>query len=195
MTTLMELRASPHRIGYAQKQLHAVPKTTTVNRAEFLLERCRGQSVLDIGASGEMHEAIRSVATEYHGLDFVDKAGVHGMDLDDVGVQLPNFTGVNLVVCGEVLEHLTNPGHLLKRLWRQYWATMIVTVPNAFSDASRRWMQRGIENVNLDHCCWYSYHTLKALLCKSGYSMVEWHWYNGRPLYAEGLIAVCQAQE
>jgi len=49
-------------------------------------------------------------------------------------------------------------------------------------------MRGGIENVNRDHVAYYSYWTLHELVTRYGFEITEWHWYNGRPLFAEGLI-------
>jgi len=35
---------------------------------------------------------------------------------------------------------------------------------------------------------WYSWHTMMMLLERLGYDVLDWRWYNGVPLTAEGLI-------
>ena len=126
------------------------------------------------------------------GIDRLGGPNIFGFDLDDVEAgSLPDFVGVELVICGEVLEHLSNPGHFLKRLKKAYPVTTIFTVPNAFTDIGRNSLKTGIEQVNSDHTCYYSYTTLKELLDRHAYQIDEFYWYNGRPLFAEGLIFVC----
>lgn len=179
--------------AYVRKQLHTVPDFPVVDREKLILDFCRGRSVLDIGASGPMHAAIRKVATQCVGIDRVTSEGVLGMDLDDVTLALPKFWGIEAVVCGEVLEHLSNPGFFLQRL-RDYNCATLFSVPNAFSDCARIRMAASIENVNFDHVCWFSYKTLSTLLSRFDYHVGGWYWYKGRPLFAEGLIAVCHAR-
>jgi hypothetical protein len=184
-----ESKVSPE---YAAKMLHAVPDAPVVDRAKFILERCKGQVVLDVGASGPMHEAIVKVAAKVYGIDRQDGDGVVGIDLDDYHAALPVFADVTRIVCGEVLEHLSNPGWFLKRLRESYRCETIITVPNAFAEAGRGQLKRGTEVVNIDHVSWLSYTTLRTLLQRHGYQINGFWWYNGQPYTAEGLIVVTE---
>jgi 2-polyprenyl-3-methyl-5-hydroxy-6-metoxy-1,4-benzoquinol methylase len=184
-----ESKVSPE---YAAKMLHAVPDAEVVDRAKFILERCKGQVVLDVGASGPMHEAIVKVAAKVYGIDRQDGDGVVGIDLDDYHAALPVFADVTRIVCGEVLEHLSNPGWFLKRLRDAYRCETIITVPNAFAEAGRGQLKRGTEVVNRDHVAWYSYKTLSVLLERHGYAVKQFYWYGGQPYTSEGLIVVTE---
>jgi hypothetical protein len=189
---LEALRNGGQSEAYKRRMFHDIPDAPVVDRAAFLLERCAGKVVLDVGASGAMHAALVQAAKACHGIDRHDGEGVVGVDLDDYHAALPRVPGVGVVVCGEVLEHLSNPGWFLDRLRAAYpGVPVIVTVPNAFTEAgARRVMAAGVENVNEDHVAWYSYKTLSTLLGRHGYAVKEWYWYGGRPRVSEGLIAV-----
>jgi hypothetical protein len=184
--------------AYTEKMLHPLPDAKAVDRAAFLLERCTGKRVLEFGASGPMHDALVKVASVV-GIDresvfSADGRGlVIGFDLDDVSQQ--TFPDVpiapEVIVCGEVLEHLGNPGWCLTRLKRQYAGVpVILTVPNAFTTVGRHHLQRGIENVNIDHVAWYSPRTLKTLLERHGFEIHEFYYYGGVGHAAEGLVVV-----
>lgn len=198
---------------YRRKQLHPVPDAKVVDREAFILERVAGKVVLDIGASGRMHAAIVETAKRCYG---IDRPPIHlsdilqrcphypiqgdlefgndvifGIDLDNFSAELPKLD-VQIVVCGEVIEHLSNPGFFLKRLRAAYKCPVIITVPNAFNDGCRKTLERGVENVNNDHVAWYSFHTLSELVRREGYEVKEHYWYNGRPRFAEGLIFVVE---
>ena len=181
-------------LAYHRKQFHCVPDAPSVIREIFLLERCKGKVVLDIGASGKMHEAIVEVAAKCHGIDrpgLSDVTGVVGLDLDDYHGELPEFPDVEVVVCGEVIEHLSNPGWFLDRLRKAYHGVpVIITTPNAFSDGGRRIMECGSECINRDHIAYHSYYTLRTLVERAGYRIEEHCWYKGRPRFAEGIIFV-----
>ncbi len=145
-------------------------------------------------ARGEaVHDAIVKAAAAVVGVDREDGAGVTGFDLDDVSqASLPAATP-EVIVCGEVIEHLSNPGWFLTRLHRQYpGVPLIVTVPNAFSAIAARWIAKGKENVNGDHVAWYSPKTLSVLLSRAGYDAAELFFYNGNGPTAEGLIVVTE---
>jgi 2-polyprenyl-3-methyl-5-hydroxy-6-metoxy-1,4-benzoquinol methylase len=195
---------APHQDPvYVAKMLHALPDASTVDREAFIVERCRGKRVLEFGASGRLHEKIVAVATDTMGIDRAPSTGVVGFDLDDVReltFPVKAFNDVrdvatpwDVIVCGEVLEHLSNPGWFLTRVRRHYGAVpLIISVPNAFSAIAAAWVRKGFENVNRDHVAWYSPKTLSVLLERAGYTGAELHWYGGQGPAAEGFIVVTE---
>jgi hypothetical protein len=185
-------RSTDSQLAYAQKMMHAVPEAPVVDREKTILEHCTGKRVLEFGASGPLHEALTKVASALLGVDRERADGVIAFDLDDVSQDgLPVLPDPDVIVCGEILEHLSNPGWFLTRLRRQYRGILtIVTVPNAFSAITAKHLARGFENVNVDHVCWYSVRTLTTLLTRAGYTDLDFAWYRGQPLTAEGLMVV-----
>jgi hypothetical protein len=195
--TLDALLAELNEMGgysseYWDKQVHKVPKSITVDRTAYLAEKCKEKTVLHIGCTGSLDIALRKVAKKCYGIDRdpMTREDYKPCNLDQlVETGLPQFDGVELVVCGEVLEHLSNPGYFLKALAFQYRVPVIFTVPNAFTVSGQEWLvRRGRENVNKDHVCYYSYTTIKELLRRAGYGIASFCWYNGKPYLAEGLI-------
>jgi len=181
---------------YVDKMFHRIPDASVVNREEFILERCKGKRVVNFGSSsGPLHGRLKDVVAELTG---VDKAGEPDLkiDLDDEHYDLQVLPGAEVYVCGEIIEHLIAPGFFLRRLkWHLKHkglegAELVLTVPNAMGLVFSTYAKRAIEVVNKDHVAWYSYTTLKTLLEKCGFELKEWHWYNGRPLFAEGLVVV-----
>jgi hypothetical protein len=203
-------KASKHSPEYTKKMMHDLPEGEIVDRSKFILEKVRGQRVLEFGASGPMHDAIVKTASFVLGVDREDGPGIRGFDLDEVRVDASLACKTNgvgpalyffikdegaftpdIIVCGEILEHLANPGFFLQRLRAQYPTTLVlITVPNAYCDAGRSHLKNGIENVNIDHVSWYSPRTLKTLVERYGYTIQEFAYYNGNGPTAEGLIAV-----
>lgn len=179
---------------YCAKQIHPIPDAPVVDRERFILDRVFGKAVLEFGASGPLQKYIRRRAKAYHGMDrqASERDKVYACDLDDPKAKwtIPAWQ-VEVIVCGEVLEHLSNPGLFLKRL-NVYWrgVPLVISVPNAFSASSQKQIARGVENVNADHVAWYSPQTLKTLLGRAGYTIQELAWYKGKPGTAEGLIVV-----
>lgn len=186
----------PYTREYEERYLHRVPDFECVDdRVKWLAEKAKGRNVLDVGCgSGELHAAIGSSAALCVGIDSrpCDSPTAAVYDIDDPWEQRPlPFADlpIDLIVCGEVIEHLGNPRQALERLLSQWPdAELIVTVPNAFCSAGAMHMVRGRENVNDDHVAWYSWHTMTVLLRKSGWRVKEVRWYNGKPRIAEGLI-------
>lgn len=200
LDALRESLAQPaYSPEYRAKMLHEVPQSTVIDREASILKHCTGKRVLEFGASGPLHEQIRAVAASYWGFDRVGSRTVLEYDLDAVSEDdegaLPWLTSPQpeIVVCGEVLEHLANPGWFLERLKRQYPdVPVILTVPNAFSAAGHRHIRDGVENVNKDHVAWYSHRTLRTLLERYGYAIEAFHWYKGEPFTAEGMLVVAR---
>ena len=194
-STIDSLRANlgvaPRDTAYDEKMMHPIPDAAVVDREQFIVDTIRGKTVIEFGASGALHGKITAAASVVVGVDRDRAPGVIGFDLDAIGQDLPVLAKPNWIVCGEVIEHLSNPGYFLSRLKHQYGGVpMIITVPNAFTDVGRKTLDKGIENVNRDHVAWYSYTTLKTLLTRAGYTIRELYWYGGKPYYAQGLVVV-----
>lgn len=186
------LKALP--ADYVAKMLHALPAGAVVDRTVFLLQKVAGKRVLEFGASGPMHDGIVKAAASVIGVDRVDAPGVNGFDLDDVReIDLPCWDNVDVIICGEILEHLANPGHFLYRLKRQFpGVPVVLTVPNAYSAAAVKHLKRDTENVNIEHVAWYSPRTLRTLVERYGFTIREFAYYGGDGPTAEGLIAVVE---
>lgn len=182
--------------AYREKMLHKLPETKVVqDRHAFVLEHVTGKRVLEFGASGPLHDQVKRAAASYLGVDREPAEGVIGFDLDDVALgYLPEFDA-DIVLCGEVLEHLGNPLWFLTRLKRQFpTVPVLLTVPNAFAFAAagKSWLAKGYENVNADHVAWYSPKTLSVLLERAGFTVADLYYYNGTGPTAEGLIVVTE---
>lgn len=198
--TPYELRGMEFRQGsaYVEKMMHRIPDAKCIqDRKVFIVERCKGKRVLNLGcASGSLHEEIKKVAASVIGVDRALDSGADLLcDLDfqphaifeEYGRR--GWPSPELIVAGEIIEHLANPGLVLHAV-RRHGCPLIITVPNAFSSPARQWSGKAYENVNPDHVAWYSWRTLKTLVERYDFTVREFHWYHGKPLTAEGLIFV-----
>lgn len=182
---------------------HPIPKTVVVDRVKYILEKCRDKLVLDIGSSGTDNQAIifreiAKVAREAQGVDRTSTLpNIYIADVNEPGwaATIPPRE-YDLVVCGEVLEHLGNPEGFLLEIRSQIKpsAEVLITVPNALSHNGLKHAQKGIEHVNIDHVAWYSWRTLKTLVERCGYEVIDFKWYNGVPTFAEGIIFLCKGK-
>ena len=174
--------------------MHRVPGASVVERLAFICGRCTGKVILSLGHGGELAGHLESAAAKCYGFGLEPRSHplYQRLDLDNVPDSMPRRSSdIELVVAGEILEHLVNPGRLLQSL-HVYHCPIGISVPNAFYPPSRKHIEQGIENVNAEHVAYYSYHTLKTLVERCGYKVQEWFWYNGKPLIAEGLIFVVE---
>lgn len=185
---------------YWDKQVHAVPKSQTVDRTAYLVKHATGKTILHIGCTGALDKALCKVAKKCYGIDRqpLDRPDFEQRNLDDLSnTPLTKHENVELLICGEVIEHLSNPGYFLDSVKQTYSSTPVIfTVPNAMCTGGIQWLvKRGRENVNSDHVCYYSYTTLKTLLGRHGYGIKRHFWYGGQPYTSEGLIVVAEPQK
>lgn len=187
---------------YYTKQIHAIPMAPVVDRVQYIVEACRDKHVLHLGCSwppSPLHAALEKSARRVYGMDIevpVDVASPHflhaDLDTDPYEVLQYGIEDFDLVVCAEILEHLGNPGHVLKALRCGGHMPVLITVPNAYARAGRYAVSGGIENVNRQHVAYYSYWTLHELVTRHGYVIEDFCWYNqpknGQPQESEGLI-------
>jgi 2-polyprenyl-3-methyl-5-hydroxy-6-metoxy-1,4-benzoquinol methylase len=174
-------------VGFMRK----LPRLRVVIRHEYLLNKCKGKSVLHLGAvdyyEGQvcgLHKRLMEVSGSLVGLDIdsdgIEKARCAGIQniiygdlerLDEVNIA----SKFDVILAGEIIEHLSNPGLFLAGVKRffGYQTEMLVTSPNAFSLHRFLIALRGFEYVHPDHTCYYSYTTLEHLLTGHGFAVEE----------------------
>lgn len=204
-----------HSPEYWAKQVHTVEPSKVIDREDFLVKLCTGKTVLHVGCTGALDAALRKVATKCYGIDKewqpsradfacmdFDSFGGSGLEMHTNGDFPPHwafpvkaqFADVELIVCGEVLEHLSNPGVFLDAMRRSYPTQPVAfTVPNAFCEVGVNWLlNRHRENVHKDHVCYYSVTTLTTLLKRAGYERTRHYWYKGKPYVSEGIVLLAR---
>lgn len=214
---------------------------TLVQRVDYVTALCRGRSVLHLGCTNWpytaeslrhgtlLHDTLRGVAARVVGFD-ADADGLaalaalgvpdlHRADLERLGEVAIDET-FDVVLAGEIIEHLNNPGLFLAgvRRFLRPESRLVITTVNAYCGLRAAiYATRGRggiqEPVHPDHVAYYSYATLGGLLRRHGYRVDAWCFYDlGRehrphnPWYynatndvlvrlsrqlADGIIAVC----
>jgi 2-polyprenyl-3-methyl-5-hydroxy-6-metoxy-1,4-benzoquinol methylase len=210
-----------------------LPKSA-VHREEFLLSLCRGKRVLHLGctdtpftdesiAAGRwLHATLSGSASECVGVDIDantirrlrDQYGVcnivHG---DAENLEQLDRGRFDVVVAGEVIEHLGNPARFLTsaRAVLKPNGVVAITTTNAFCLRRMLRVSLGSESVHPDHHYYFSHSTLRRLAVSCGYYCVEQHNYrilHKSPLFpyfveflamtvnanlGEGIVLVCKA--
>ena len=177
----------------------ATPAPPLVQRVDYLVEACRGRRVLHLGCANQpytaaalaegslLHLRLAASAAELWGLDgdgpALDLLRRHGCerlvqaDLEALE-RLPAgaFAGLGqggfeVIVAGEVIEHLPNPGLFLRgvQAFMGPSTTLLLTTVNAycgFRAAAYALRGRGgrREPVHPDHVAYYSLATLRRLV-------------------------------
>ncbi len=162
--------------------VHRLPRLQVVRRNPYLVAKCSGKSVLDLGAvdfyQGRfcgLHQQIMAVADSVVGIDFdrdgIERAASHGItnivhgDLQKLG-EVDISGTFDVIMAGGIIEHLPNPGLFLSGV-KQFFGPhteMVLETPNAFFLHRFILALRRIEYVHPEHVCYHSYCTLKHVL-------------------------------
>lgn len=220
---------------------HRLPTSRPRLRDAYIAERCRGKNVLHLACvawpftealiqnGGLLHARLAEVAENLAGfdlreagLDMLRGAGfenLHRVDLlekDDFQEAMDNIGFVpDVIVAGEVVEHLDLPGLFLRncRAVAPPNSELLITVPNAFSVRNGLRVFAGYEKVSADHVAYYSPTNVAELVRRADFTLEETIWYHTdsslhpveraidvvlrpliyfRPQLADGLVARCR---
>ncbi len=174
-----------------------LPPAAVVDRTAFLSQLVGDKRVAHIGfVDHGYREAQDARGTWLHSHLNTTARSIVGIDLDEAGVELARAEGFDayaadcrdpralralgleafdLIVAGEVIEHIDEPGAFLDGL--HALATpegrLCVTTPNAYSAVNTLAALVGVEVIHPDHIALYSWRTLTELLRRHGWRTVR----------------------
>lgn len=218
-------RHVPRDREYSQlTMVHRLPTAPRVERVEHLVAMARGRRVVHVGfvdagcqdanrRSGTwLHEHLDRVSSSLVGID-LDEGGVvrarsAGYDAvavdctDPVALAAAGVTPGQLVIAGEVIEHLDAPGHFLEGMHALVapHGQLVVTTPNAYGllNVMASVLHREINHP--DHVCMFTWRTLTNLAARHGWEPVATAVYvpsvkqvGGRGLLARGMTMGARA--
>jgi hypothetical protein len=167
-----------------------------VDRISFIAANCTGRRVLDLGAMDEtafaakrglgtwLHEEIGKVAASVEGIDSSDLVPPEGLRTGPRSIiRHVDSSATNqflaaldpspeVVVAGELIEHLENPLGFLASLRenpRLRGVTLILSTPNATALHNCLIALGSRESTHPDHLCIFSYKTLTTLCRRAGF--------------------------
>jgi len=155
-------------------------------RTQSILDLVTGRDVLDVGcvrgAKTEdwLHREICKRARHAIGIDIAEQE-VRELQ-SQYNIVYGDAHTINLsrqfevVVAGELIEHLENPGLFLENMLKHLnpGGRIIITTPNPFYP--KRILEilfRGDIDINEEHTCWYCHITLTQLLKRVGFEDVD----------------------
>ena len=175
-----------------------LPRRRLVYRDDYIVGLCRGRRVLHIGctdapltqakfeAGALLHRKLEGVAAHLVGVDldsesieWLRERGIENIHVADAERIREFLEGINfvpdLILAGEVLEHLANPGAFLSGIEEgmREGAELVLSVPNAFWGEGFLHVLTGREKVHPEHVAYYSYHTVRRLLERIGLAVVD----------------------
>jgi len=216
-----------------------------VQRVDLIKELCADKKVLHLGCANYpytkdsieskmlLHFDLKKIAGELYGFDF-DQPGLdilagegaknlYRVDLERLD-EVPLSETFDVIVAGEMIEHLNNVGLFLNGIQRFMTkdSLLLITTINAYCGMRFLWYglrgRRGKqEPVHPDHVAYYSYSTLSLLLQRHSLTVDEFLFYDiGKehrphnkwylnalndvcttlaPQWADGVIAVCRLSD
>jgi len=220
-------------------------KFELVQRVEFIKKVSAGKKVLHLGCTNYpytkdsidnemlLHLELKKIARDLYGFDFdqdgieiLQKAGVENLyraDLEKLE-EVPLSETFDVIIAGEMIEHLSNPGLFLKGIQRfmNERTSLVITTINAYS--ALRFFLYGFrgkggknEPVHPDHVYYYSYKTLSLIVQRENLTVKEFYFYDigtehrlfNRKIYnlfndvcvkfapqlSDGVIAVCSLKK
>jgi hypothetical protein len=186
------------RLRYTALERLTLPRP--VDRIGYIANACAGRRVLDLGAMDEtawqakrgrgtwLHEEISRTALSVEGVDnsaLVPEEGLRtgptsfirrGDVTDPERLLAALHEPPEVIVGGELIEHLENPLQFLQRFAATKaltGTTLILTTPNATALHNVLIGLAGRESTHHDHLCILSYKTLATLCTRAGLAAWE----------------------
>jgi 2-polyprenyl-3-methyl-5-hydroxy-6-metoxy-1,4-benzoquinol methylase len=177
-----------------------VPIADYVDREAFVLEHCRGKSVLHVGCVGdrmlrdgerELHYRIADVTSELWGLD-INASGMKAMK-DQLSAacgkrvvggdaeHLPEIDGLptafDVVLLADIVEHVGNPALVLRGARERVApsGSILLTTPNVGGLTALLRFLRAREMWASAHTFWFSFSTLRRLCERCGLRVVRYN--------------------
>lgn len=172
-----------------------VPINSKQSLVDLICGLVKGKDVLDVGcvqhtadwetSDSWLHKKICNAARSVLGLD-LEEAEVK--KLQDKGYSMIAGDAITIdigrqfdvIVAGEIIEHIDNAGLLLQNLKRHLTpdGLLTITTPNVFFPL------HFVESIfcspyktwNSQHVQWYCYFTLENLLKRNGYDVIDCHY-------------------
>jgi 2-polyprenyl-3-methyl-5-hydroxy-6-metoxy-1,4-benzoquinol methylase len=180
-----------------QGLVHRLPRARVVDRIPWLVERVRGRRVVHVGFADAgfrslqqqqdrwLHAHLAEVARELVGVDLdadgVEQARADGYEAhvadccDPEQVAALGLAPAEVVLAGEIIEHLDAPGSFLDAM-RALCApdgVLVLTTPNAYGWVNPLAAVAGIEVNHPDHIVMFTWRTLHEMLRRHGWEVVE----------------------
>ncbi|HYF46783.1 MAG TPA: class I SAM-dependent methyltransferase [Acidimicrobiales bacterium] len=179
------------------EMVHRLPRARLVQRIPYVAGLVRGRSVIHVGFVDAGYQEMQAEAGTWLHAHLGDTAkSLIGIDLDETGVAQAKAEGyeayvadcrdpqqidalgiqpAEVVVAGEVIEHLDDPGSFLDGLHRLLapGGELILTTPNASGLLNGFAAMAGAEINHPDHVILFSWRTLTNLMSRHGWEVVD----------------------
>lgn len=172
-------------------------KKEKVNKIEFIKNKCKGKSVLDLGcvrhdadySIGDpnwLHRHLHEVSKSIVGVDYLEhevsklnQLSGFTIIVADVTKPLPISEKFDVIVAGDIIEHLTNfEGFFenITRLLKPDGCLIISTGNPYYRDGFFFALLKGEAFINPEHTCWIDQKCLSQLVQRFSLEVTESYW-------------------
>jgi SAM-dependent methyltransferase len=185
----------------SSSSVHRLPRAPVGDRVELLRAIARGKRTIDLGfidqgrmstkqAEGTwLHAELKQVARELVGIDLDEDGVAHAGELgyealhadcqDGESLVALNLEPAEVVIAGELIEHLDRPGAFLEAVKTLVApdGVLVLTTPNSISLTNFLAALVGRELHNPDHVGWQSPQTAETLLGRHRWTVRDRFFY------------------
>ena len=181
-------------IDYAFNSFEAIDKSRLISSL------CRGKDVLDVGCIDHsyqvamnlgdrwLHKQIKEVSQSLVGLDILEEdakqLNTHGYNIMVANAESFDLgRKFDVVVVGDLIEHLGNIGSFLTSLEKHLHkdSIVIITTPNPFNiEQTMLCFFEGQTIVNDEHTVWIDPKVMYELIQRSNLRIVDFYWVETR---------------
>lgn len=184
---------------------HRLDEALLVDRVGMLVELSQGVRVAHVGFADAGCELSHRIGEDWLHADLAQSASyIVGLDISQAAVQAAHRDGYeafgvdctdraavaalnlppfDLVVAGEIIEHLESPGPFLEAMHELIGRSgrLVLTTPNAYRPQNALLALGRREWIHPDHVLTFSPRTLTVLLERSGWRVVKFMTYLQSP--------------
>lgn len=173
---------------------------TPITRVEFLTTKVKGKKIIHLGCVDHLPLVDSKIKsnTWLHSLLCEQSQRCLGIDINQEGIDYIKSLGYkdsiyydmlsepasetilkenwDLLILGEILEHVDNPVLFLTKIREKYGSVikqMVITVPNALRWINFKNVLKNKEVINSDHRFWFTPYTLAKISTQAGYEVEE----------------------
>ena len=159
----------------------------SLDRMSYLEQICKNMKVIHLGCADHLelidskrdnnlwlHDKLTAVSRSCIGFDINKKAvdyinkdlGISNVFYEDITEERSNKiidSKWDIMIIGEILEHVSNPVEFLRKLknmYEGYIEKFVITIPNALRLENYFFSQEGYELINSDHKYWFTPYTI-----------------------------------
>lgn len=151
------------------------------DRLAFIQDLVRGKDVLDLGSVGCSFnpkilpfEVIQNSAKSFMGIDLKPSSNskIKRDDVETMNLKKK----FDVIIAGDIIEHLYNPGSFLQNMKRHLKSDgiLFISTPNIRSRCVLPFYK-----TNPEHTLWHDRYTIRTLLNASGFEIVDFYFYPG----------------